>query len=523
MMRTFLDNTPLDEALTKFLAALQRVGWPPRERTERIPTTEALARVASRTCFARYALPHYSAAAMDGYAVRAADTYGASEERPRRLKLGEEAVEISTGNPIPDDFDSVIMSEQTSRSDDREIEIVAPAAPGQNIRKVGGEISAGEPLVFPGKRLGPQEIGALMAVGRVSIEVYKRPKIALVPTGDELVLPREEQPAPGKVIEFNSAMLSGAATEQGAMVSVLEPVGDERSALVAVIREAVADSDIVVVNAGSSVGPRDHCALAVEEAGDVVVHGVAIRPGKPVVLGIVGLKPVIGLPGYPVSAFLGFDLFVKPLIRAFTGLSGPHEVCIPARLSRRVVSSLGYDEFVMVRVGSFDDGVIAVPLVRGAANIGSLVKAHGFVQIPRLSEGFEAGEEVQVRLLRDGLDHSRVLLTQGVYDRMLDRIFRLAASRLGLGLSYVPSNSMSAVRAIRKSEAHVAAVRLETGWTFEAVRESLEGIPCEVFPFDGASDLAVAMREDSPWSEAFVREIWALVQGGSACEGLAWS
>jgi len=455
--RVYLDNLPLEEAERNYGEFLQAKGI--KMRTESVPVKSAVGRVTSKAVFARNSSPHYHAAAMDGVVVRAQDTYGASESTPVRLQLGPQALEVDTGDPVPEGFNAVIMVEQLYYPDEETIEIIQPAAPWQHVRTVGEDMVVGEMIVPARHQLNPVDIGALLAGGVLEVEVFSRVKVGILPTGTELVPPGTEL-KPGDIVEYNGSMLVSAARNWGAEAEVLKATIDDFAQLKQKIGKAAEYYDIVVVNAGSSAGREDFTAKIIQELGEVVVHGVAIKPGKPVILGAIGRTPVIGIPGYPVSAYFTFDLFVKPLVYMLQGLDRPAGEMLKAVTARKIVSPLGQEEFMRVKLGKIGNKLIATPISRGAGVITSLVKADGILRIHRLSEGYHAGEEVEIQLMRSLTRIENTIVITGSHDMCLD-ILRNQLGKRGLAdLSSAHVGSMGGIKAIRRGEAHAAGIHL---------------------------------------------------------------
>ena len=456
----YLYDVPLAtarERLTKALAELP--DWPPR-RTLRLPLDQALGRVTAAPVWAALSSPHFPAAAMDGVAVAAASTVGAAETSPRRLKLDTNAVWIDTGDAMPPNTDAVIMIEDIHDRGDGTIEIIAAAAPWQHVRPMGEDIVASELVLPQGRRLEPRDLGALAAAGHAEVEVVAPPRVAVIPTGSELV-PVGRNPRPGELIEFNGLMLGALAETWGATAQRGDIVADEFHAIRAATEAALESADIVVINAGSSAGREDFSARVIADLGRVFVHGVAVRPGHPVVLGVARGKPVLGIPGYPVSAALTFELFVRPLIEECLGRPAPKRGTVRAITPRQLVSHAGDDEFIRVRVGRVGNRTVAAPLERAAGVIMSLVRADGLVTVPRFSEGIAAGSEVEVELLgeAEGIEHTAVAI--GSHDPALD----LLASELSrrsppMRLASTNAGSYGGLVALRRGEAHLAGCHL---------------------------------------------------------------
>ena len=475
----YLHDVPLATARERLARALAELpDWPPR-RTVRLPLDQALGLVTASPVWAALSSPHFPAAAMDGVAVSAADTVGATETSPRRLKLDTEALWIDTGDAMPPNADAVIMVEDVHDLGDGTIEIIAAAAPWQHVRPMGEDIVASELVIPQGRRLEPRDLGALAAAGHAEVEVIAPPRVAVIPTGSELV-PVGRRPQPGELIEFNGLMLGALAETWGAQALRSEIVRDDFDAIRSATEAALETADIVVINAGSSAGREDFSARVIADLGRVFVHGVAVRPGHPVVLGVARGKPVLGIPGYPVSAALTFELFVRPLIDECLGRPSESRRVVRAVTPRQLVSHAGDDEFIRVRVGRVGDRIVAAPLERAAGVIMSLVRADGLVTIPRFSEGVAAGSEVEVELLgeAEAIEHTAVAI--GSHDPALD----LLASELSrrsppMRLASTNAGSYGGLVALRRDEAHLAGCHLldpTTGVYNEAdVRRVLPG------------------------------------------------
>lgn len=462
--KIYLDSVPPEVALERLLQALDAAGW--RGEPERIPVDEARGRVTAEPVVARNSVPHYHAAAMDGVAVRPEDTFGATETSPLRLRLEEQARWVNTGDPLPSGFSAVIMVEDINQVGEGEIEIYEAASPWQHVRPMGEDVVASEIVVPTGVTVGAFEMGAMLAAGVTEVSVWRRPVVTFIPTGNELVQPGPE-PGEGRIIEFNSRLVLAEVEAWGGIARRRDIVKDDPALLKAAVAEAVPESDIVIVNAGSSAGSADYTVHVLGELGDVVVHGIDTRPGKPLVLAVVGGRPVLGLPGYPVSTWLTADLFLKPLVHRFQGRQAPRRPRTTARLVRRAASPMGVDDYVLVRLGRVGEGLVATPISRGAGVISSLVRADGLLVIPRDREGFEENHEVTVELLRSVDDIAAAVVASGSHDMVLDLVsswLRRRGSPWTLSSAHV--GSLGGLTALRRDEAHMAGVHLldpETG------------------------------------------------------------
>ncbi len=478
--RYYLSDIPLDEARQNFADALTAAGAMRLMPAETVSLDQARGRVTAEPVWAKVSSPHYDAAAMDGIAVLARDTVGATETSPVRLKLGEHAVWVDTGDPVPEGFDAVIMVEVVHEVDETTLEIQSAVAPYNHVRPLGEDIVATELLLPENYLLRPMDLGACAAAGIAELPVRRKPTVAVMPTGTELV--QIGSPLkPGDIIEFNSLILGGMVDEWGGSSVTRQPVSDDYDRLKATIQEAVATSDIVVINAGSSAGLEDYTASLVEDLGELVVHGAAIRPGHPVILGVVDGTPVLGIPGYPVSAALTCDLFLKPLVEQMLGVRVPARERITATFTRKILSPMGEDEFVRVRLGRVGERLIATPIQRGAGVVTSLVRADGLVVVPRLSEGLDTGQGVTVDLLRPVEDVNGNIVAIGSHDLTLDLLASMLHRDNGVqSLSSANVGSLGGLVAVGRGEAHLAGTHLldeDTGeYNLSYVRRYMQGV-----------------------------------------------
>jgi putative molybdopterin biosynthesis protein len=461
----YLDNLPVDEAKRRFMARLEELGALRPLNGEKIPVSSSLGRVTAGAVYAKISSPHYNSAAMDGIAVRARDTFGASETNPVRLTK-EQCRYVDTGDPLPDGFDAVVMVEDIQPLENGEVELISAVYPWQHVRPIGEDIVAAEMILPENHRIRPQDIGAMLAGGVLEVEVRRRPVVSIIPTGTELVKPGSPL-NPGDIIEYNSEVLKGFVLEWGGTANISDIKADDYSLIRDEILKALSTSDIVIVNAGSSAGSEDYTSSIVEEIGELLVHGIASKPGKPVILGIAGGKPVIGIPGYPVSAVLAFDLFVKPLVFRLQGTLPPERARIKATAARKIPSKIGVEEYLRVKLGDVGGRMIATPLARGAGVITSLVRADGILKIPAPLEGFHAGEEIEVELLREKRDIENTVVVIGSHDLALDILgdhIRRRYPHISLSSAHV--GSMGGIMALQKGETHGAGIHLldpETG------------------------------------------------------------
>ena len=409
--RTELFNvrTPAD-ALQTLLARL-----PKRDAIEEIATRDALDRVLAQDLCSPADLPSFRRSTMDGFAVRAADTFGATEGLPAYLDLVDEVfmgqaptralgsgecARIATGGMLPDGADAVVMVEQTQDVDPTTIEAVRAVAPGENVVQVGEDVCTGDPILPRGHVLRPQDLGGLVAMGITTVPVTGRLRVAIVSGGDELVDP-EQTPRPGQIRDINSYTLA-ALVKRGGHEPVLAGVfPDEYSALETAARQALAENDVLILSAGSSVSARDMTAQVVDGLGQpgVLVHGVSLKPGKPTILAVCGDKAVFGLPGNPVSCMVTYDLFVAPTLAYLSGAAAPPSRVVTARLTRNIASATGREDYVQVRLDRrADGGLDAVPIFGKSNLIFTLVRSDGMLKIPLDAGGLNAGAQVEVVL-----------------------------------------------------------------------------------------------------------------------------
>ena len=458
----YLDTKPVEEAAELYLNALRPVIT---IQYETIPVTESLNRVTRHATYAKYSSPLFNASAMDGIAVISERTVAATEVAPVTLKEKEDYIVVDTGDPIHPPYDAVIMAEDLVETKDG-VQITASAAPWQHIRPIGEDIVAGEMILPSRHKIRPIDVGVLLSAGITRIEVVKRPRAAIFPTGTEIIEP-EDTPREGSIIESNSRMFENMVIEAGGEARRFPPIIDDYEQIRDHIAKAVREYDMVIVNAGSSAGTEDYTVHVLRELGEVIVHGVAIKPGKPVILAVVEGKPVIGLPGYPVSAYIGFENFVLPVLAMMGQTALKKNEVVTASVSKRLVSSLRHKEYVRVKVGKVGDKMVAAPLARGAGAAMSLVRADGFCVIEQNSEGVEAGEPVQVELYRDKAEVENTVVIIGSHDLILD----VAADMMpnlhpGMFVSSTHVGSMGGLMALKRKEAHLAPIHLldeETG------------------------------------------------------------
>ena len=481
----YLKKKTLDEAkaISSNLAGLVQLG------AEVIPVVGASGRVTAEPVFAKISSPPYHCSAMDGVAVKAETTYGAGEDSPKTLLIGKEAFFVNTGNPIPPGTDAVIMIEEVHLLDPQKIEIRGGAYPWQHVRAMGEDMIATE-MVLPGNhKITPYDLGALLASGNREIPVKKRPRVAILPTGSELLDPDSipvtgSQPLSG-IIESNSHVLSALIVEDGGTPLRHSILKDDRSKIGEALLSAVEEADLILIIAGSSAGSEDYTRSILEEFGEVLAHGVSMMPGKPALLGRIKNRPVIGIPGYPVSAIIAYEELGRPILYQALGLTKPERPRIKAFSNRKIPSKLGTEEFLRVKVGKVGDRFLTSPLPRGSGVITSLTKADGIIRIPALSEGLDENEEAAVELLRPVEEILNTVVMVGSHDLTLD----LLANLLGrfyppVYFSSHPVGSLGGILAIKNGVCHLAGLHLldpETGeYNFPYIRHYLKEIAVRV-------------------------------------------
>jgi putative molybdopterin biosynthesis protein len=459
----YLSSLKLEEAKNAFF---KRIDLSSLINIEEIPVGKSLNRVSINPSYAKLSSPHYNASAMDGVMVKSELTYGVDERNPKRLKLNTDFVYVDTGDVINDPFDSVIMIEDVHIIDDETIEILQAASPWQHVRPIGEDIVKSEMVIPAYHKIRPVDIGALLSGGIFNIEVVKKPSVGILPTGTEIVEPTLDL-IPGEIIDSNSQMFESLVLEHGGIPTRYQAIADDYEKLKAHIKNMAEVHDIVLINAGSSAGSEDYTVKIIRELGEVSVHGVAIKPGKPAILGMINNKPVIGIPGYPVSAFFVYDIYVKELLYKWQKQPNYSREKIKATLSKRLMSSLKHREYIRMKLGLVDNKIIATPLNRGAGVTMSLVKADAICVVDQNIEGYEAGMEVEVELLRDIKSINKTLVSIGSHDILLDVLSDLMSKNsVDALLSSTHVGSMGGIMAMMKGETHIAPIHLlneETG------------------------------------------------------------
>ena len=469
--KRYLKKTPLEEARKLFLAGIDSS----KLASETVPVDDALNRITAEPVFAKISSPHYHAAAMDGICVRAEDTFGATEFVGKKLTQALDVSEpgafayfayVDTGNSLPAWANAVIMIEKVRQLDDETVEIFESVAPWNHVRLVGEDVVATELLLPRSHRLRPYDLGALLASGHTSVRVKVHPKVGIIPTGDELIQPGEEA-KPGAVIEFNSTVLAAFVREWGGVAVKYPKVKDDAELLKQALGRAADECDVATIIAGSSAGEHDLTADVVAAAGELWAHGVDVMPGKPAVLGAADGKPVIGFPGYPVSAIVIAREILKPGLEKFLGCAARSYPRVRAVVPKKLASHLGLEEFIRVTLGRVGEKLVAVPLARGAGVITTMVHADGLLRIPSFIEGLNAGEEIEVELLRPEEEIENTILCTGSHDLAIGVLEdQLKLRHPGLKIAATNVGSLGGLLALQRGETHIAGTHLldpETG------------------------------------------------------------
>ena len=451
MSNVYLENISIDDALEKYLSRLQLFA----KKNKRVPVTDALGLTTSEAVFAANNSPLYDCAAMDGIAVISERTKGTRVISPTTLKRGQDFMDVDTGDPITLPYDAVIMVEDIQRLDDGDVVIRKAATSYQHVRTIGEDIVKGELILSTGRKIRPVDIGALLSGGITEISVKAAPKIAIIPTGSELIEPGSEMKT-GSIIESNSRMLEALIKEDDCEPHRFPIIPDMKEALRKTLAEAVTDCDMVLLCSGTSAGRDDYTKKIIEALGEVVTHGIAIKPGKPAILAVIDGKPVIGVPGYPVSAYIVYKNLVSPMIKSLQGFEPEQSIVVKVTLTKRLVSSLKHKEFVRVKLGKIGDKFIATPLSRGAGAGMSLVKADGFCIIDQEFEGLEAGTTVEVSLLRNLDDLEKTVISIGSHDIIMDILADMLGGQVNLSSSHV--GTMGGFMALKNKECHIAPI-----------------------------------------------------------------
>lgn len=453
----YIENMPLEKALGLFMDTLQECGWF-QWIAEEVDVLDSLGRWTAEPVLARRSSPHYMASAMDGIAVRAADTYNATEVNPVNISTKDILV-VDTGDYVPPEYDAVIMIEDVNYLDDQ-VQLIKPAVPWQHIRSVGEDLVE-QDMIVPGLTpIGPYELASFRTAAIDRLKVIKKPVVAIIPTGTELVESGYENMPPGEIVESNSRMMAALCQMWGAEAIRHSIVVDDRDLIRRAVAEAEKNADLIIVCSGSSAGREDYTSSIVEELGRLIVHGIATRPGKPAILGIIGNKPVIGVPGYPISAELIFTLFARPILYKKMGQQPPDCLTMECTIARKLPSHSGVDEFINVNLARISDRTIAYPLNRGAGLSSILVKSDGIVHIPRGNEGLDAGALCRATLRRPPHVIDNTLVCLGSHDMTIDFLIDILQQERGIRMISTNVGSMGGIMSLKRRETHCAGIHL---------------------------------------------------------------
>ena len=525
-MSIYLHDIPLAQARSRLQQALQAADLWRVLGVETIPLDEnALGRVTAEPIWAKISSPHYHASAMDGFAVRALSTVGAMPSAPMTLAVGPEAQYVDTGDPLPDWANAVIPIENVESLDDqgkitqeirtpKSIRVRAAVAPWSHVRPLGEDIVATQLVLPAGRILRPVDLGAVAAAGHQEIHVTRKPRVAILPTGTELV-PIGSKLKSGDILEYNSLVIAAQVRAMGGEPTRFPITPDDFDLICQRVEEAARDYDLVLLNAGSSAGAEDFSAKVVEKLGQLLVHGVAVRPGHPVILGMVRREsrpvnrkrstnpasrfpiPILGVPGYPVSAALTIEIFVEPLMAEWLGRRPNELQTETAILTRKLVSPAGDDDFVRVVVGRVGEKLLAAPLARGAGVITSLVQADGLALIPSGVQGIEAGEKIKVRLYRTKSEIEKTVFAIGSHDLTLDLMAQYLAEHERRLVS-ANVGSQGGLVALRRGEAHFAGSHLlnpQTGeYNISAIRQYVPNMAVKLVALVGRQQGLIVRR-----------------------------
>lgn len=534
-MSIYLHDIPLPEAQAQLEQALKEAGRWGVLGVEEIPLDEnALGRVLAKPVWAKISSPHYHSSAMDGFAVRSSETAGAMSTAPITLAYGPQATYVDTGDPLPGWADAVIPIENVEPLDEFErpvadsryphaLRIRSAVTPWKHVRAMGEDMVATQLVLPAGHTLRPVDLGAIAGCGHSSVYVARKPRVAILPTGSEL-MPIGQPVEAGDIIEYNSLVLAAQVNAWGGEATRLPITPDEFQVIRDRVHEAAQEHDLILLNAGSSAGSEDFSARVVESLGELLVHGVAVRPGHPVILGMIKKRmassaldrrkgkgelanrdsqlaiPIIGVPGYPVSTTMTGEIFVQPLLARWLGRQPKKPLTVTARLTRKMTSPAGDDDYVRVAVGHVGDRLLAAPLVRGAGVITSLVRADGIALLPRGSQGLPAGAEVEVRLYRSPAEIEHTIFAIGSHDITLDILSQFLAAH-DRRLASANVGSLGGLVALQRKEAHLAGSHLldpESGeYNLTYVRQYLSSVPVSVLALVGRKQ-GLLVPKDNP-------------------------
>ncbi|MCC3864256.1 molybdopterin biosynthesis protein [Terrisporobacter petrolearius] len=457
-MGKYLSNIPLQEGIEKYCEFLDINKL---RETEYIDVEKSLNRMSSEAIYANLSAPFYNCSAMDGIAVKAESTFLANEQNMITLEESKDYMVVDTGDPIPKEFDAVIMVEDLLEKEENSVKIIKPTIPWQHVRCLGEDVVEKEMIIPSFHTIRPQDIGSMISGKIDKIQVFKEFKVGIIPTGTELI-DRHTTPKIGDIIEFNSRLFEGLVLEYEAAPVIYPIVEDNYEKIKNSVLKALDECDMVLINAGSSQGREDFTYDIIQELGEVCIHGLAIKPGKPAILGKINNKAVVGIPGYPVSAWVVMENIVKPVIRKSIYKEVAKKEIIEATLSKRVMSTLKYEEFVRVKLGLINNQYVATPIKRGAGTITTLVNADGVIRVPQNVEGIDEGEKVEIELLKDISKINNTIISIGSHDIVMDiindELIKESFGKLNLSSTHV--GSFQGLLSIKKGESHISPIHL---------------------------------------------------------------
>lgn len=456
--KIYLKKLDVDQALKLYKEKLYSVGFF-TSKTEILPTTKALGRVLANPVYANRSVPTYNSAAMDGIFVRSYDTVGATKTNPKILNKGQFKF-ANTGNPLESPFDAVIMIENIHIIDDNHVQIFESVPPFHNIRLIGEDLCEKDMIFTRYHRLKAYDLSLLLAAGIFEVEVIKKVKVMIIPTGSEIVSPQNEV-GEGFIPETNSTLIANYLKELDVIVDVHEAVEDRYESILSVISQTSSSYDMVLINAGSSAGSFDYSYHVLNKLGEIVAHGLNIRPGKPTILALVNEKPVIGLPGYPGSCFVVIEQIVKPIIFEKYKTLPSNESTVEAISTRRIFSSISEDEFIRVNLSKVKDRYVFVPLKRGAATMDALTKMDGTIIVSKGIEVLDEGQKVLVKTCKSTEEIDKNILFIGSNDPLISILADLIKEKdFTLNLNIANVGSMGGLMAIAKGYAHIGGMHL---------------------------------------------------------------
>lgn len=450
----YLDSIDLKDVPIVLKKVLEDISF--KRVSEKTKTKDSLGKITSKSIYANASSPSYNASAMDGVAVLASTTFEATESNPVTITSNYFEI-INTGNVLPSEYDAVIMIEDIEENNDGSITIIKSVSSFENVRPIGEDIVLGELVIPKYHKIKPIDISGLLSAQINKVDTVKLPKVLIIPTGDEII--NDEQIIKGKIVDSNSYYKQNRFLELGIKADVSEVQKDNYEVLRNFIVSKAKEYDLILIGAGSSAGTKDYAKSIIQENGKVYCHGINIKPGKPTIIGTINNTPVIGMPGYPVSTYMAFEEVVKPLIEMMTGIKKQENVVMKAKIVKKVYSSLKNHEFVRVRLGFVDEQLVAVPLDRKAGVTMSLIRADGILKIEKNNEGYEAGDFVDIKLIKNIAEIRNNLTIIGSHDIMFDVLESILIEE-GINVSSSHVGSYGGVKAISSGQCNISPVHM---------------------------------------------------------------